>query len=137
MAGGIWWASSASNTNAAPGQYDAFAQCLKQKDATFYGAWWCPHCKSQKALFGSSVQYLDYVECSTADGKSQLQICTDKGVKGYPTWQFGNAPLESGELTLQQLADKSGCALPVTASTNGNTNQTTNEAVNSAANSND
>jgi hypothetical protein len=33
------------------GKYDLFAQCLKDKDAKFYGAFWCPHCQNQKAMF--------------------------------------------------------------------------------------
>ena len=56
-----------------PGQYDAFAQCLKDKGAIFYGAFWCPHCQNQKAMFGKSVQFLPYVECSTPDGNGQTQ----------------------------------------------------------------
>ena len=38
-----------------PGKYDAFAQCLKTQGVLFYGAFWCPHCQNQKALFGFSV----------------------------------------------------------------------------------
>ena len=45
-----------------PGQYDVFAQCLKDTGAVFYGAFWCPHCQSQKKLFGSSVKLLPYDE---------------------------------------------------------------------------
>ena len=42
----------------AAGKYDEFAQCLKDKGATFYGAFWCPHCQAQKKLFGTSVKFL-------------------------------------------------------------------------------
>lgn len=89
-----------------------FAQCLGQKGATFYGAFWCPHCAEQKALFGSSKKFLPYVECSTADGKGQLQACKDKGVSGYPTWEFAGGERLSGVVSLQTLAEKTGCALP-------------------------
>ncbi len=95
-----------------PGKLDAFASCIKDSGATFYGAFWCPHCQSQKALFGSSAQYLPYVECSTPDGNSQLPICTDAGVKGYPTWKFANGTTESGEVPLERLSELTNCPLP-------------------------
>ncbi len=98
-----------------PGQYDAFAQCLKDKGATFYGAFWCPHCKAQKQMFGSSAKLLPYVECSTADASGQTQICIDKKVSSYPTWEFTDGSRLNGEIPLAQLAEKTGCALPVDA----------------------
>ena len=61
-----------------PGEFDEFAQCLKNKGATFYGAFWCSHCQSQKELFGRSAKLLPYVECSNPNGQGQLQVCTDK-----------------------------------------------------------
>jgi thiol-disulfide isomerase/thioredoxin len=96
-----------------PGKYDTFAQCLKDKGATFYGAFWCPHCKAQKALFGSSVKLLPYVECSLPDASGPNQLCKDKKIAGYPTWEFtdGTRPFP-GEASLQQLADKTTCSLP-------------------------
>ncbi len=98
--------------NTGPGKLDGFAQCLKKKGVTFYGAFWCPHCQNQKTLFGKSQKYLPYVECSTPDAKDQLPICKQKKVDGYPTWEFPDGSRESGEVALQTLADKSGCALP-------------------------
>ncbi|HEV7702438.1 MAG TPA: hypothetical protein VGO63_03310 [Candidatus Paceibacterota bacterium] len=97
---------------AGPGKYDEFATCLKDKGAVFYGAFWCPHCQAEKKLFGSSVKLLPYVECSTADASGQTQICIDKGVKSYPTWEFADMSRLTGEIPLQQLADKTSCVLP-------------------------
>src|SRR4030095_5057246 len=93
-----------------PGKYDDFAKCLSQKDVKMYGAFWCPHCKEQKAEFGSSVQYLPYVECSTPDGQGQLQVCIDAGIKSYPTWDF-NGKKETGVFTLAELSQKTSCPL--------------------------
>ncbi len=101
-----------STVNGGPGKYDAFATCLKDKGATFYGAFWCPHCQAQKKLFGSSVKLLPYVECSTLDGSAQTQVCIDKGVKSYPTWEFADGSRLTGEIPLAQLAEKTSCALP-------------------------
>ena len=95
-----------------PGKYDTFAKCLTEKKAVFYGAFWCPHCLATKALFGKSVKYVDYVECSSADGKEQLQACKDKNIEGYPTWEFSDGTRISGEVSFQQLSDKTSCPLP-------------------------
>ncbi len=94
------------------GRLDSFATCLKDSGAVFYGAFWCPHCHDQKALFGRSVKNLPYVECSTPDGQSQKQECTDKGVKSYPTWEFQDGSRRDGVLSLQDLSDITSCVLP-------------------------
>ena len=103
-----WWVYAIST----PGNYDEFAQCLKDKGAIFYGAFWCPHCKAQKAMFGKSVSKLPYVECSNPDGQSQTQICIDKGITSYPTWVFADGSRLSGEIPLATLAEKTSCVLP-------------------------
>lgn len=94
-----------------PGQFDAFAQCLKEKGAVFYGTFWCPHCQSQKELFGKSAKRLPYVECSTPDGRGQTAICKDKKIESYPTWEFKDGSRLSGEISLKELALKTGCSL--------------------------
>lgn len=101
-----------SDTDKSPGELDQFAQCLGPKGATFYGAFWCPHCVNQKALFGASKEFLPYVECSTPDRNGQLQVCKDKGINGYPTWEFAGGERVSGEVSLETLAEKTGCVLP-------------------------
>ena len=96
----------------AAGKYDEFAQCLKDKGATFYGAFWCPHCQDQKKLFGTSVKLLPYVECSTADAGDTTQICKDKKIEGYPTWEFADGSRLNQVVSLEQLAEKTACVLP-------------------------
>lgn len=95
-----------------PGKLDGFAQCLKDKGATFFGAFWCPHCQNQKALFGNSAKLLPYIECSTPDAQGQLQICKDKKITGYPTWEFADGSRSTGEIPLETLSEKTGCQLP-------------------------
>ena len=97
--------------NSEPGKLDTFAQCLKDKGAVFYGAFWCQHCQSQKAMFGKSQKLLPYVECSTPDGRGQLVVCKEKNIEGYPTWQFADGSKESGEVSLGKLSEKTGCSL--------------------------
>ncbi len=96
---------------ATPGQYDGLATCIKDSGAKFYGAFWCPHCQATKAMFGKSVKKLPYVECSTPDGKSQLQVCKDAGIDGYPTWVFPDGSRLSGEQSLETLAEKTMCTI--------------------------
>ncbi len=95
-----------------PSKLDGFAQCLATSGAEFYGAFWCPHCQAQKKLFGSAKKYLPYIECSTADGQNQLQVCKDKKVEGYPTWVFKDGSRLTGEVPLATLAEKTQCVLP-------------------------
>lgn len=101
----------------APTDLDPFISCLADKGAKFYGAFWCPHCQAQKKALKNSPQIASvYVECSTPDTKSQTQVCIDKGITGYPTWEFADGSQADGEQTLEQLSEKTGCILPTTAS---------------------
>ncbi len=95
-----------------PGKYDNLVACLGEKKAVFYGAFWCPHCQEQKALFGRSAKKLPYIECSTPNGKDQLQVCADKKIESYPTWDFADGTREKGKASLETLAEKTGCTLP-------------------------
>ncbi len=94
-----------------PGKLDTFASCLADSGTTYYGAFWCPNCKNQEALFGRSARLLPRVECSTPDGRGQLQVCQDAGIKGYPTWEFADGTRESGTQTLELLSKRTNCPL--------------------------
>jgi len=87
------------------GKYDDFAKCLTEKGVTMYGAEWCSHCKNQKKMFGSSFQYVNYVECP-----KNPNLCNSKGIQGYPTWEI-DGELYSGERPLESLSSLSGCPL--------------------------
>jgi len=92
-------------------KYDAFAKCIQASGATFYGAFWCPHCAAQKREFGTGAQYLPYVECSEPN-YTETQSCKDLGVSEYPTWVFKDGSTSTGDTSLAVLAQKTGCALP-------------------------
>ncbi len=94
-----------------PGKYDDFAKCLTEKGVVMYGAYWCPHCKNQEELFGSSWKHVNYVECSLPNRAGQNVVCNRAGIKGYPTWEFGDGERVEGEVPLQQLSERSGCSL--------------------------
>jgi len=87
------------------GKYDAFAQCLTEKEVVMYGTDWCSHCQNQKAMFGSSFEYVDFVDCEISN-----LVCSNAGIKGYPTWNIegNNYP---GEQSFNRLSELSGCKL--------------------------
>lgn len=109
VGGGIWFLATRPRT---PGRLDAFAQCIKDSGTIFYGAFWCPHCQNEKALFGNSADLLPYVECSMPDGQSQTPICIQKNIESYPTFEFKDGSRLTGEVSLEDLAQKTGCKLP-------------------------
>lgn len=109
IAGGMYWLATLPEK---PGEYDALAACIAEKEATFYGAFWCPVCQNQKAMFGKAADKLPYEECSTPNGRDQLQICKDKQIVRYPTWIFGGGERIEGLLSREELAEKTGCELP-------------------------
>jgi len=83
------------------------AEHLTKIDAKFYGTFWCPHCRDQKELFGSSVHRLPYIECSPGgQGTPQAPVCDAAGVKSYPTWII-NGQRYIGVQNLDQLAQAS------------------------------
>ncbi len=94
-----------------PLQNDQFAQCLTERGAKMYGAFWCSHCLSQKEMFGKSFEKVDYTECSTPDGIGQKEACQEAKVNGYPTWEFADGTRLEGEVSLESLAEKTGCTL--------------------------
>ncbi|PIZ87351.1 hypothetical protein COX93_01325 [Candidatus Nomurabacteria bacterium CG_4_10_14_0_2_um_filter_30_12] len=97
-----------NNRNISPTKYDEFAQCLASKKLTMYGAVWCPHCKTQKALFGDSFKYVPYIECTETP-----DLCIAKGIEGYPTWIEEKGQKYDGEQSLEKLSEISNCQLPI------------------------
>jgi hypothetical protein len=87
------------------GELDSFAQCLTDKGVKMFGTEWCSHCKNQKAEFGSSFEYVDYIDCD-----ADKTACIQAGVEGYPTWQI-NGQNYPGKQPLGKLASLSGCEL--------------------------
>lgn len=89
--------------------YDDFAKCLSDKGVKLYGASWCPHCQQQRESFGASQKYLNYIECSTQDGKSQTTVCKDSNITSYPTWELADGTRLVGTQSLAKLSEISGC----------------------------
>ncbi|MEM9163568.1 MAG: hypothetical protein AAGC54_10940 [Cyanobacteria bacterium P01_F01_bin.4] len=92
----------------------ALAEHLTSIGAKKYGAWWCPHCHSQQALFGAEAfEKVTYVECDAEGQNSQTSTCQAAGVQSFPTWEI-NGELYPGVQSLETLATISGYSGPVT-----------------------
>ena len=85
-------------------QLQALAIHLADKGVKFYGAYWCPRCQEQKAVFEASAKRLPYVECSSGGrGSALTTACAAENVKSYPTWVIGERRL-TGLQTPRSLA---------------------------------
>ena len=82
----------------------ALAIHLHDSDIRFYGAYWCPACQRQKALFEASAHRLPYVEC-TPDGRNGIRnlACVKNDIKDFPTWII-NSRRHNGVLPAASLA---------------------------------
>lgn len=66
---------------------EALALHLDKTGAKYYGAFWCPNCQKQRALFGRSADKLPYVECSPNGRNGALAFeCASAGIQNLPTW---------------------------------------------------
>ena len=97
------------------GSEAALARHLRESGAIMYGAYWCPHCQEQKALFGDAARDLPYVECDPNGVNARPDLCEKAGVKAFPTWVIGGQRRE-GVQSLSALADASHFQ-PATAAT--------------------
>lgn len=92
--------------------YGTLATCLQDSDTTYYGAFWCPQCAKQAALFGDAARKLPYVECSTPDRSDQTEVCKEAQVTNYPTWQFVSGMRCTGVVDERVLAHLASCDAP-------------------------
>lgn len=98
------------NSAISPGRFDVLAKCLTEAGVKMYGAWWCPHCKNQKDMFGKSFRYINYVECAVPGSRQgQTRECQDAGIEGYPTWIFPDGRIVQGEVKPEKFSDITNC----------------------------
>jgi uncharacterized membrane protein len=79
------------------------AQHLSKTGSFMYGSYSCPHCQTQKLLFGSAFKDINYIECNPDAENSKSSLCIKKGIEGYPTWEI-NGELYEGAKSLKELA---------------------------------
>ena len=80
------------------------AKYLNDKGVIKYSAYWYSNCLKQSELFGKQAyNELNVVECARDGKNSQTQLCIDKKIKGFPTWEI-NGKLILGVLSLRELS---------------------------------
>ena len=86
----------------------ALAKYLKNYGVVKYSAYWCPNCLKQSELFGKQAyKELNVVECARDGKNSQTQLCIDKKIQGFPSWEI-NGIIIIGVQTLEELSELSG-----------------------------
>lgn len=96
----------AAPTNPSTPEQLAVSAYLSKRGAVFYGAWWCPACLAQKALFGKQgAEQLPYVECDKSD--EGRQRCIAAKIRAFPTWELDGKRLE-GVQSVDELKAWSG-----------------------------
>ena len=84
------------------------AKYLKNKGVIKYSAYWCPNCLHQGELFGKQAyKELNVVECARDGKNSQTQLCIDKNIQGFPTWEINGKKI-LGVQTLKDLSKLTG-----------------------------
>ena len=85
-----------------------FAKFLKDNGVVKYSAYWCPNCLNQSELFGKQAyKELNVIECARDGKNSQTQLCIDKNIKGFPSWEI-NGKIILGLQTLEELSKLTG-----------------------------
>ena len=85
-----------------------FAKYLKDNGVVKYSAYWCPNCLNQSELFGKQAyKELNVVECARDGINSQTQLCIDKKIKGFPTWEINGKQI-LGVLSIKELSKLTG-----------------------------
>jgi hypothetical protein len=86
----------------------AFAKFLSENGVVKYSAYWCPNCLNQGELFGKQAyKELNVIECSRDGKNSQTQLCIDKNIEGFPSWEI-NGKIIIGIQTLKELSRLTG-----------------------------
>jgi glutaredoxin len=105
----VLFLSACSSSSVPQEKIDSLAQCLTEKGTVMYGAFWCPHCAKTKKAFGPAFKHIKYVECDPRGENEQSELCLEKNIEGYDTWEFASGERVVGEPTFEVLAEKSGC----------------------------
>jgi hypothetical protein len=85
----------------------ALSRHLKAIGALFFGAWWCPACSRQKALFGDEgAAQLPYIECDKVP--ADRERCQAAAIQAFPTWELKGKERLVGIQSIEELKRWSG-----------------------------
>lgn len=117
IAAAAFFFGGAGSSKVALGDYDTFAQCLDDAGMRMYGSATCHFCAQQRAMFGSSFEYINEIECDPRNPGAQVDLCIAKNIEGTPTWILEDGEgndvqrFPAGVMTFEQLSEASGCPL--------------------------
>ena len=92
-----------------------FAKALAAAEVRYFGAAWCPACTVQKQLFGDGGEFLPFIEVTNSD-RTLNEIGVAAEIETFPTWDFPDGTRATGVLSLTELSERSGVAIPQSAS---------------------
>ena len=98
---GIAWFVINRNTAEIPKD---LAQCIGQ-NSEYYGQYGCPHCATQKEMFGPNFKYLNSVDCFYA-----REYCDEKNITATPTWIIQGQKY-TGVQSKEKLMQLTGCPI--------------------------
>lgn len=93
-------------------RFRPLAECLTEKGVTLYGLFWNEQTIRQREFFGSGAELIPYTECSSDDGQRILDECRAAHISVFPLWKFRAGDEQTGPLSIEAIADKTGCPLP-------------------------
>lgn len=93
-------------------RFRPLAECLTEKGVKLYGLFWNEQTIRQRELFGVGAELLPYTECSSEDGQRILDECRAARISVFPLWKFRAGDEQTGPLSIEAIADKTGCPLP-------------------------
>ncbi len=93
-------------------RFRPLAECLTEKGVKLYGLFWNEQTIRQRELFGVGAELLPYTECSSEDGQRILDECRTARISVFPLWKFRAGDEQTGTLSIEAIADKTGCPLP-------------------------
>jgi hypothetical protein len=103
-------------SDSTPNPKTALAQCLADKGATFYGAYWCPHCNNQKLAFGSRAsKKLPYVECALFP--SEVSSTASRVLKEYKAGTYAGGYKQELDTLSKSITDHAALVAAGTAQT--------------------
>jgi len=83
--------------------HDDFAKYLTEEGVVMIGTEWCGHCQNQKARFGDSFQYVNFLDADKYPDEAKSY-----GISGYPTWVLPDGTLLPGDQSIETLKEKTG-----------------------------
>jgi hypothetical protein len=101
------WFSKVTGYIGGESEVTKLAQCLDNLETELYGGKYCPDCEKQLTLFGTSIRFLNYIECETSTQK-EITDPKCKNLRDIPAWYI-NKSIHYGYKNISQLQELSGC----------------------------